>query len=110
MHACGHDAHTAILLGTASILKKYENELNGRIKLVFQPAEELPPGGAIVMRDEGVLDNPKVDAILGIHMNRLVDGTHNGNFVLKTGSFMSADDVIKLKIIGKGGHASEPDH
>lgn len=109
MHACGHDAHTAILLGTARILKKYENEINGRIKLIFQPAEELPPGGAIVMRDEGVLDNPKVDAILGIHMNRLVDGAQNGNFVLKTGSFMGADDVIKLKIIGKGGHASEPD-
>lgn len=110
MHACGHDAHTAILLGVAVILKKYEEQIPGRVKLIFQPAEEMPPGGAIVMREEGVLKNPDVDAILGIHMNRLEPGSKNGDFILKPGSFMAADDVIKLKIKGKGGHASEPDY
>lgn len=108
MHACGHDAHTSILLGVASILKKYESDIQGYVKLIFQPAEETPPGGAKLMIEDGVLENPKVDAILGIHMNRLVEGTKKGDFVIKAGSIMGADDVIKLKIIGKGGHASEP--
>lgn len=109
MHACGHDAHTAILLGTAAILKKYEAEIPGKIKLIFQPAEEMPPGGALLMCRDGVLENPHVDAVLGLHMTRLIPGAPNGKFVLKTGSFMGADDVIKLTVRGKGGHASEPD-
>lgn len=109
MHACGHDAHTAILLGVADVLKKYETEIPGKIKLIFQPAEEMPPGGALPMCRDGVLEDPHVDAVLGLHMTRLIPGAANGNFVLKTGSFMGADDVIKLTVRGKGGHASEPD-
>ncbi len=108
MHACGHDAHTAILLGAASVLKRHEDKIPGKIKLIFQPAEEMPPGGALPMCQDGVLENPHVDAILGIHMTRMIPGASNGSFVLKTGSFMGADDVIKLTIRGKGGHASEP--
>lgn len=109
MHACGHDAHTAILLGTAEILKKNENAISGQIKLIFQPAEETPPGGALLMCRDGVLENPHVDAVLGVHMTRMIPGSQNGDVVLKNGSYMGADDVIQLTIRGKGGHASEPE-
>jgi hippurate hydrolase len=68
MHACGHDFHIAILLGAAEVLKKYEAELNCKIKLIFQPGEECLPGGASKMIQAGVLENPKVDEIYGLHI------------------------------------------
>lgn len=108
MHACGHDGHTAILLGVAKILKKNENELNGKVKLIFQPCEEVGPGGAVVMIEDGVLENPKVDAMLALHVDRSVGNYKNGDVLVRYGSMSAAEDPINIKIIGKGGHASTP--
>ena len=84
MHACGHDSHTAILLGTAKLLKQHEAELNGQVKLLFQPAEE-GPGGALPMIEDGVLENPKVDAILALHTDRKIHAIpcKNGDVFVK---------------------------
>ncbi|SNS61821.1 amidohydrolase [Anaerovirgula multivorans] len=104
MHACGHDGHTAGLLGAAMILNELKDELRGTIKLVFQPAEE-DDGGAKPMIEEGVLENPKVDAAFGCH---LWGGALEGHIHVKHGAAMAAPDKFVFKVIGKGGHGAMP--
>jgi amidohydrolase len=108
MHACGHDGHTAILLGVAKILKENEDKLNGKVKLIFQPCEEIGPGGALAMIEDGILENPKVDAMLALHVDSKLGGYKNGDVLVRYGSMSAAEDPINIKIIGKGGHASTP--
>lgn len=104
MHACGHDAHTAILIGTAVVLNELKDELNGNVKFLFQPAEE-EEGGAEGMIKAGVLENPKVDAALGLHV---WGSTPKGVVEYRPGPFMASPDRFEIKIIGKGGHAAQP--
>ncbi|MFW5749967.1 MAG: M20 metallopeptidase family protein [Halanaerobium sp.] len=104
MHACGHDGHTAILIGTAAVLRKMAQEFNGNLKFLFQPGEETS-GGAEGMIEEGVLKNPDVDAALGLH---LWGSTPEGVVEYKSGPFMASPDRFDLKIIGRGGHAARP--
>ncbi|HHW31140.1 MAG TPA: amidohydrolase [Clostridiaceae bacterium] len=104
MHACGHDGHTASLLGTALILSRLKDKLKGNVKLVFQPAEEKLTG-ARKMIEEGVLDNPKVDACLGMH---LWPSIPSGKIIAKAGPVLSAGDFFDIKITGKSGHGSQP--
>lgn len=104
MHACGHDGHTAGLLGAAMILNELKDELHGNVKLMFQPDEEIQ-GGAKPMIDEGVLENPTVDAAFGAH---LWGGVKEGKAGVKHGPMMASPDIFNIKIIGKGGHGGVP--
>lgn len=109
MHACGHDTHVSILMGTASVLTAMKKDISGTIKFIFQPAEEGPPGdeegGAPLMIKEGVMDNPKVEAIFGLHIN---SQTPVGIIKYKSGAEMAASDWFTIKIKGKQSHGSQP--
>ena len=105
MHACGHDGHTAIALGTAYYLQQHRDQWQGTVKIIFQPAEE-GPGGAKPMIEAGVLNNPEVDAIIGLHLwNNLPLGTVG----VRPGALMAAVECFRAVIMGKGGHGAMPD-
>ncbi|MCU4177139.1 M20 metallopeptidase family protein [Carboxylicivirga sp. N1Y90] len=105
MHACGHDAHTAALLGAAMILNELKAEWQGTILLIFQPAEEVFPGGAKLMMEEGIFDTYKPDIILGQHV---LPSMQTGHVGFKGGMYMASGDEVYLTIKGKGGHAAMP--
>jgi amidohydrolase len=105
MHACGHDVHTASLLGASRILHELKREFNGTVKLIFQPAEERLPGGASIMIREGVLKNPDVEQILGQHV---LPQLGVGKVAFKSGIAMASCDEIYITVKGKGGHGAVP--
>ncbi|NTE03519.1 amidohydrolase [Agrobacterium tumefaciens] len=105
MHACGHDVHTSSLLGTAYILNQLKGEFAGTIKFIFQPAEELLPGGASIMIKEGVLENPKPNYIVGQHVMPLIDA---GKVGFRSGIYMASTDELYVTVTGKGGHGAQP--
>lgn len=105
MHACGHDVHSSSLLGTAYILNQLKDEFAGTIKLIFQPAEELLPGGASIMIKEGVLENPKPQAIVGQHVMPLIE---TGKVGFRSGIYMASTDELYVTVHGKGGHGAQP--
>lgn len=109
MHACGHDIHIAVLLGTAKILTEMKNDINGTVKFIFQPAEEGPPkgeeGGAKLMVKEGVLKNPDVDVIFGLHVT---SRANVGEVQSRPGAIMAAVDEFRIDLVGKQTHGSRP--
>ncbi|WP_424301974.1 amidohydrolase [Eudoraea sp.] len=109
MHACGHDTHTAILMGVAEVLSKNRDKIKGSVKFIFQPAEEGPPpgeeGGALLMVKEGVLKNPDVDAIFGLHIN---SATPVGVIRYKSGGTMASAQRFVINVKGKQTHGSQP--
>ena len=109
MHACGHDSHVAIMMSVAEVLAGLKKELRGTVKFIFQPAEEGPPageeGGAALMIKEGVLDDPKVDVMFGLHIGSAVEV---GQIKYRSGGTMAASDWFTIKVKGKGSHGSQP--
>ena len=106
MHACGHDVHTASLLGTAKILSQLKDSFEGTVKLIFQPGEEKIPGGASLMIKEGALENPAPKYILGQHVMAMIPA---GKVGFREGMYMASADEIYITVKGKGGHAAMPD-
>lgn len=105
MHACGHDAHSAMVYGAALILKDLKSEINGSVKFIFQPAEEKNPGGASVLIKNGVLKNPNVDVIFGQH---ILPGKPAGKIGFYPGVMLASQDEIYITIKGKAGHGAKP--
>lgn len=105
MHACGHDAHTAMLLGVSRILMQKRDQFKGTVKVLFQPAEEVPPGGAQAMIKDGALEDPKVDASLGLHV---ASDMPAGQIGWKSGPGSAGSDRFRAVIKGRGGHAARP--
>ena len=106
MHACGHDAHTSMLLAAAYNLSKHRNDLDGNVKFLFQPAEEDGGiGGALPMIEDGALENPHVDHVFGLHV---MSDFPIGTFAIREGAIMAAPDGFKITVYGKGGHGSTP--
>jgi amidohydrolase len=105
MHACGHDVHTASLLGAANILNQVKDEFEGTIKLIFQPGEERLPGGASLMIKEGALENPKPESIIGQHVYPQLEA---GKVGMRPGMYMASADEIHVTVKGKGGHGALP--
>ncbi len=106
MHACGHDVHTANLLGVAKLIMQLDCPFKGSIKFIFQPAEEKSPGGASILIKEGILKNPEPATILGQHVMPLIP---EGKVGFRKGIYMASADEIYLTVIGKGGHAAMPE-
>ncbi len=104
MHACGHDGHTAILMGVAKLLSEMKDEIPGNVKFFFQPAEE-GPGGALPMVEAGVMENPHVDGVMGLHISTDIK---TGQIGLKAGASSAGTDSITITISGKGGHGAHP--
>lgn len=105
MHACGHDVHSACMLGAAFILNELKENLEGTVKIMFQPGEEVLPGGASLMIKEGVLENPKVDKAFALHV---FPSMETGKVGFKSGMYMASTDELYLTVNGKGGHAAMP--
>lgn len=105
MHACGHDVHSSSLLGTAYILNSLKAEFGGTVKLIFQPGEEILPGGASIMIKEGVLEDPKPQQIIGQHVMPLID---SGKVGFRSGIYMASTDELYVTVRGKGGHGAQP--
>lgn len=106
MHACGHDIHMICALGVAEMITRLKENMHGNLKLVFQPCEENIPGGAKQMIEEGILDWPKVDGAFAIHV---LPDIPAGHYLAETGEVTAAPSWFEIEVIGRGGHASEPE-